>query len=301
MLQIKQKAILGGHNASVYSISPFSENTNFLSASGDGWIVEWDLKNPDLGQLLATIEGNIFSILYLPEKDWIVAGDMYGGLHWIDVKAKANFRSTQLHQKGLYGLLSIENILYTVGGDGSIARWNIDQAKSIDSLQLSAKSLRCLAYQAKLSDLAVAGTAGHIYILDPKTLAIKQQLTEAHQNSVFCLKYSPDGRYLLSGGRDAYLLIWDIAAGYMELPTQAAHLATVNAIAFHPQLPLFATAGRDKTIKIWDSNSFALLKVIDTVRYGGHLNSVNDLWWSDFEGLLVSCSDDRTLMLWEIS
>lgn len=301
MINVVKKAQLSGHNAAVYCISPFRSSAQFLSGAGDGWIVEWDLEQPENGKLLATVQGNIFSICYLPQQDWVVAGDMYGGLHWIDVEKKQNFRSVQLHQKGVFGIKIVDNRLFTVGGDGSIARWDISEAKSIDSLQLSRKSLRCLAYAPQRSEIAVGSSDGHIFLLNSNDLSLKRCLEAAHRNSVFCLQYSPDGRYLLSGGRDAYLRIWDIAADFEELPTQPAHLFTLNAIAFHPTLPLVATAGRDKTIKIWDSNNFALLKVIDTVRYGGHLNSVNNLWWSDFEQQLVSCSDDRTLMVWAFS
>jgi WD40 repeat protein len=61
---------------------------------------------------------------------------------------------------------------------------------------------------------------------------------------------------------------------------------------------MFATASRDKTIKLWDFSSGRLLKVLDTVRYGGHVNSVNRLLWVD--NVLLSASDDRTVSIWEI-
>ena len=62
-----------------------------------------------------------------------------------------------------------------------------------------------------------------------------------------------------------------------------------------------ATASRDKTMKIWDANNFKLLKVIDTVRNGGHINSVNTLRWSKYNNWLISGSDDRSIIIWEIT
>ncbi len=47
-----------------------------------------------------------------------------------------------------------------------------------------------------------------------------------------------------------------------------------------------------------DSAESKLLKVVDTIRNGGHINSVNRLLW--LPGCLVSCSDDRTVMLWGV-
>ncbi|MBK8425147.1 MAG: hypothetical protein IPL27_03820 [Lewinellaceae bacterium] len=64
---------------------------------------------------------------------------------------------------------------------------------------------------------------------------------------------------------------------------------------FFTRRRFFATASRDKTLKIWDSATFTLLKVVDTIRDGGHINSVNRLLW--LPECLVSASDDRSAIL----
>ncbi|MBK7939593.1 MAG: hypothetical protein IPJ82_22020 [Lewinellaceae bacterium] len=90
--------------------------------------------------------------------------------------------------------------------------------------------------------------------------------------------------------------VWDLENNFRLVSEQPAHLFTLNHIVFSPDGQFFATASRDKTIKIWDAATFQLLKVVDTIRNGGHINSVNRLLW--LPGCLVSCSDDRTVMLW---
>ena len=57
----------------------------------------------------------------------------------------------------------------------------------------------------------------------------------------------------------------------------------------------------NKTIKIWDLESQKLLKVIDEGRHNGHKNSVNKLFWFRYSDLLVTCSDDRTLAVWDLN
>ena len=300
-VNIRKTAQLTGHNASVYALSAYNTDNLILSSGGDGMVVVWDLNNPELGRLLAKADGNIFSLTYLPEQHWVVAGNMYGGLHWIDMADQQNFKSVQIHKKGVFAFHQLnDKQLLSLGGEGGLTLWDIPNARSIETLELSAESLRCIDKHPFKSEIAIGSSGGNIYLVHSETLELKKVLKQAHQNSVFSVRYSPDGQYLLSGGRDAYLRIRETVA-YEELPTQAAHLFTVNDIAFHPTLPYFATASRDKTIKIWDAQSFALLKVIDSIRYGGHLKSVNGLLWSKYNNELISCSDDRSIIIWELA
>jgi WD40 repeat protein len=223
---------------------------------------------------------------------------MNGGVHWIDPEATDRNRDVQHHHKGVYDLLPAGSWLFSAGGDGVLSRWSLETGRVSESYQLSNRSLRALARNASAGALAVGASDNHIYILDEATLEIRQTLTGAHANSVFALTYSPDHRYLLSGGRDAMLRIWDVAQDYALISEQPAHWFTINHIVYAPDGALFATASRDKTFRIWDARTFELLKTVDTIRYGGHINSVNRLLW--LPDTLVSASDDRSLMLWRV-
>ncbi|MCK6695880.1 MAG: hypothetical protein L6Q97_27735, partial [Thermoanaerobaculia bacterium] len=120
----------------------------------------------------------------------------------------------------------------------------------------------------------------------------------AHANSVFVVAYTPNHRYLLSGGRDAMLRVWDLENNLTLVSEQPAHWFTVNHLVFSPDGQFFATASRDKTIKIWDTETFQLLRVLETIRDGGHINSVNRLLWTP--DYLISASDDRSVILWAV-
>ena len=63
---------------------------------------------------------------------------------------------------------------------------------------------------------------------------------------------------------------------------------------------LMATASRDKHIKIWEDD-LTLLKVIDFEKFAGHKNSVNKLCWLAEEKILLSVSDDRSMIAWKIN
>lgn len=287
-----------GHRAALYALAPGRTARHVLSAGGDGWITEWDLDAPETGRVIATVPGQIFSLLSLSESR-LVAGDMNGGLHWIDLATPDNSRDVPHHRTGVYDLLALSEWVLSAGGDGALTRWDAATGRPVESLQLSGQALRVLAFSPLRNELALGSSDHAIYLLDAGTLALKRVLTAAHDNSVFAVAYSPDGRYLLSGGRDAMLRVWDLEKDLVLCSEQAAHWFTLNHLVFSPDGCHFATASRDKTIKIWETESFSLLKVLDTIRDGGHINSVNRLLW--LPDCLVSCSDDRTVKIWEMN
>jgi len=288
-----------GHNAALYALAPGRTDRHFLSAGGDGWVVEWDLDDPETGKLLASVETQCFSLCSLPDGNRIVAGNMNGGLHWIDRESPDLTQNIQHHKNGAYALESIDKWLFSAGGDGFLTRWDAANARTLESLQLSHRSLRTIAYSEKRSEIAVGASDESIHILDAETLAVNLVLKSAHKNSVFTLAYSPDGQFLLSGGRDAMLRVWDLENDCALRSEQPAHWYTINHLVFSPDGLLFATASRDRTIKIWDAQTFELLKVLDTLRFGGHTRSVNRLLW--LPDCLISCGDDRVIMLWRIT
>lgn len=295
-MTITKKHQLTGHNSGIYALCQGTRSDTFLSAAGDGWIVEWDLANPETGRLLAKVDAQIFSVTYLPETQTIVAGDMNGGLHWVNLGEDRPNKHIAHHRKGIFGILPVGEHLFTVGGDGLLTRWDIQSQRTIESLHLSAHPLRSINYQDGM--LAIGSSDHYIYVLSASDLVVKQQWS-AHKNSVFALAFHPNSQYLISGSRDAYLKVWDWAMNTC-ISEQPAHLYTINDLVFHHQYPYFFSASRDRTVKIWDASTFKLLKVLEATRDGGHINSVNRLLWMSESQTLVSASDDRTLILWDV-
>ena len=164
--------------------------------------------------------------------------------------------------------------------------------------KLCNEKVRNIDFNYFTSEIAVASGDGNIRIFDINTLQEKKVFV-SHRLSSNVVRFSPDGKVLLTGGRDAHLNIWEVGK-YEIIKSIPAHNWAIYDIAYSPNSKLFATASRDKTIKIWDSNTFQLLKVINKAKQGGHLNSVNKIIWSTYNNYLISSGDDRAILLWEI-
>ena len=289
---------LTGHRGAIYGL--IATESGLWSAGGDGWVVHWPNDPFDTGKVIANIGTSIYSLAMVLEHNWVIAGDMNGGIHWINLADATKNRDIQHHKKGVFSLVSHQNFLFSAGGDGCLTCWDAIAARSIETLQLSTKSLRCIALHPTLSHLAVGASDGNIYIIDTNTRAVIRTIQQAHLPAVFCVRYSPDGQQLLSGGRDAHLRVWEVPNNYAPICALPAHKYTLNDIVFLLGGRQFATVSRDRTIKIWEADTFTLLRVVDTLRQGNHINSVNKIALLP-DGSLVSCSDDRSIIVWDIA
>lgn len=299
-INVHKKATLVAHSGAIYTILAHLQQPNiFYSAGGDGRLIQWDLNNTDKALLLSKVPSNIFSMTALNGNQQILLGQMQGGVHVLDILQKKEIKHLAFHKNGIFDIKVIENgeAFMAAGGDGLLSLWSADNFLLLKNKMVSEKSIRSLAIDADNFKIYAGCSDNHIYVMHYKTLEILHRW-EAHKNSVFSLRLSPCKKFLLSGSRDAHLSVWRIEDETYSLAISLpAHLFTINDIVFQPEGKLFATAGRDKHIKIWDATNFKLLKVIDKEKYDGHTNSVNKLLWNDY---LISCSDDRSIVIWEI-
>jgi WD40 repeat protein len=298
-IEIIKYAHLTGHAGAVYSLCRTNDANIFFSAGGDGMVIRWDMNCPDRAYLTARVQSNVFSTCMIAGR-YLLLGQMQGGIHVLDLDQKKEIRNIAFHRNAVFDIQPADSdrMFFSAGGDGVLGVWRSDDFSLIKHIQISSKSIRAVIVD-KPHERVYVGCSDHcIYVVDYDNLKILHRW-EAHRNSVFSLCLSPCGKYLLSGSRDAHLSVWLVEENYRHLHSQPAHLFTINHIVYSPDKGFFATAGRDKHVKIWDAANFKLLKVIDKEKFDGHVNSVNRLLWN--EHYLISCSDDRSLMVWKIS
>ena len=213
--QLNKVAHLNGHRASVFAVAMgFGEHT-IISGSGDGWIVNWDLRQPKEGQLIAKVEGQIFSLHAIQNTNVIVAGTYAGNVHFIDLKNKSNIKIFPHHPKGVFAIFQVGENIFTGGGDGVLTKWaqrptsDTPDFQAIESIKLSHNNLRSIDYSPERNEIVIGASDTNIYFVNPATMKLTGRILEAHENSVFIAKYLKDN-LILSGGRDAQLKAWSL-------------------------------------------------------------------------------------------
>ena len=298
MLSIQQINRAKLHNGSIYTVVKGEDENTFLSGGSEGIVIKWNVLKQDQAMAIARVEGQIFSLLYLPGKNHLMMGTMAGNLHVIDLNLKKEIHNIQYHEQSIFDLKLHGDEIFATSKDGTFSVWSTIDYGLKRIVSLSDLSLRSIDFHPQKKEAAIGGSDNKVYIVDLtswKTITI----LEGPDNSVFSVQYLMDGRQLLAGSRNAQLYLYDTEDQRL-LKQIKAHLYTINHIQLIVENNFFATASRDKTIRIWNASTFELVKSLDHEKYDGHVNSVNKLLWLPSHHYLISGSDDRSIITWKI-
>ncbi len=121
----------------------------------------------------------------------------------------------------------------------------------------------------------------------------KIQIDKTHITKLSSVAFSPNGHYLLAGGKDRKLWLWNLKTGTL-IKTFVGHSDIISSVAFSSDSRYAISGSRDRTVRIWNVNSGRLL---DT--YRGHNGFVSSVNFSSDGRYVLSGSYDKTLQFWD--
>ncbi|KAG9159190.1 hypothetical protein Leryth_018163 [Lithospermum erythrorhizon] len=166
------------------------------------------------------------------------------------------------------------------------------------------------------------------------TAMYKSQEIQAHEGSIWTIKFSPDSNYLATAGEDKVIHVWEVqecevmtarpipddlnsnrgtsvhsTTGDSTCPSPVNPMARINS--YRPplaEIPPLSSRKKGKTNKKKGNTIPDYVNVPETVfslsenpvcTFKGHLEDVLDLSWSSTQ-LLLSSSMDKTVRLWDM-
>jgi WD40 repeat protein len=133
-------------------------------------------------------------------------------------------------------------------------------------------------------------------VLAPKVVETLRpwELTDTltgHEESVYSISFSPDGKVLASASHDQTIKLWHLSSR-KEFRTLSGHL-WVYDVAFSHDGQLLASANGDHTVKLWEVHTCNELKTLEA-----HSGNVAAVVFVPNTQMLISGSWDYTIKIW---
>jgi WD40 repeat protein len=147
-----------------------------------------------------------------------------------------------------------------------------------------------------LSNAVIAGTKLQaIRTVEDNKRQSRTIFQVGHTAVVRSAAFSPNGKYVISGGDDNTLRLWEVWTG-REVRVFEGHSDRVSSVAFGPEGKFVVSASHDQTLRLWEVTTGREVRSFE-----GHEGTVNSAAYSPDGKYVISGGEDKTVRLWEVS
>jgi WD40 repeat protein len=189
--------------------------------------------------------------------------------------------------------------------DKTIRVWDINTGQCTHTLEghesafmsvdFSMDGMRLVGGGGFVWDIVSDHTIKVFSVGDGQTPTVLQTL-QGHKNTVWGVKFSPDGKKIASASWDCTLAIWNCESGE-QVQRCRGHHGEVYAAAWSPDSKLVASGGGDNVAHVWSAETGT--QATDPLR--GHTGKVSSVAFGADSCLLVTASFDTTIKVWDLA
>lgn len=190
-----------------------------------------------------------------------------------------------------------DTLLYT-GSNNQIKIWNLKTLNCIRSIERIGNVL-CGKFLPGGSLLVVGLKNGDLKLIDLSTSEVIHHIESAHDDSIWAIEITSDGKTILSGSSDKTVKYWEIKVNTLENQLNLSHVKSLEvnesilALKISADSKYLAVSLMDNTVKVF---------FFDTLKFYlslyGHKLPVLSIDISFDSKVLITCSADKNVRIW---
>lgn len=228
------------------AVSP--DGQTLLAGTPAGSLIAWDIETGKERFVQQTEQKNVYALAYAPDGKTFATANHNGTVTIFDARTAERLHLIEAHRGRAWVVAYAPDgkALLTAGEDGAVRTWNPTTGKELGRVLLASAQAVGATFAADGKRLATLTFDGELFVLnrDPLKSLARVETTPGQP-----LRFSPDGKHLVSGHEDGTVRIWDAATG-RKVGDLAGHVGPVYGVTFLGPAWL-ATCGKDGTVRLW--------------------------------------------------
>ncbi len=297
---LEPTVLLEGHEFTIWSVVVTQDGRHVVSGGQDATVRLWDLQTGKLVHTFIGHEGPVYGLVATSDGRRIFSvSDRDPAVRVWDVEAGtalSTLTPNSLHTTAI-AITPDDCYVITGGDDGKDRVWDIghsvmarirEQGAGVYSIAVSPDG----RYLVSGSKRALGrDPTGILWLRDLDTGALLHTL-HGHKGNITRLVFTPESRFMISGGQDSDVHIWDVDSG-MLLNTLSGHTSAILLLWVSHDGRYLVTGANDGTIRVWQMHGGVLLKTLD------HTENVHSLAMSSDGRQLVAGTLEGEIYVWD--
>ncbi len=295
------------HTDYLLSVAFSPDGTRLATGSMDRGLKIWDLTARPEAIVLRNVTETTLSAVYAPNRAEVAwGGGENGDLRIWDLEPEHAPVVLKGHKTSVMSAIYSPDGTRLATGEsagegvgGTVKVWDTTNHAVIYSFQpIRGRAIRSLSFSSDGVRLAAAITAdehsmpGQIRVWDMNT-GKETDHWEDPSGGVYGVAFSPDGKWLATGGFQGSVALRDASSGKV-IRKISGHWQDVYRVVFSPDGRRLATSGADGTARVWDAKT---LKEVFELQ--GHTNRVMMVVFSKDGNRIATASLDGSVKLWD--
>jgi WD40 repeat protein len=192
------------------------------------------------------------------------------------------------------------SLLVTAAQSGQVCLWSVssaeESARLLQTLEIP-QGIQKIVFHPKENQFAVCGfeKAVRVFEVNNQLIIQQKQQLETPATANRSISYSPDGKFLVTGGRNGVVRLWQTDADWKYTDIENVDKRRINALVFSPDSGKLAVGGDGPFITLWDTKTKKQVEPALKRDYGKTFS----LAFCN-ENILASGESDNVIRVWDI-